>query len=144
MGLTTPTFHRTTDWLEFSTDTYLDHRHPNWTLAEEMGDVVFVAARGVRSFTNTEGGRLLRRFKKAVEVAGCPGRAQGESQVRDAGSAKAGQAPTRGPARRAEGAGRARPGGSGGSVGERRRRGTAPRSATVGEPPLGSPKTIRG
>jgi hypothetical protein len=41
------TVSRTTDWLEFSTNTYLDHRHRNWVMAEELGDVVFVAARGV-------------------------------------------------------------------------------------------------
>jgi hypothetical protein len=46
-NLASCTFHHTNDWLEFSTDAYLDHWHPNWTLAEEMGDVVFVAARGV-------------------------------------------------------------------------------------------------
>jgi hypothetical protein len=32
---------------EFATDAYLDNRHPNWLLAEEFGDVFFVAARGV-------------------------------------------------------------------------------------------------
>jgi hypothetical protein len=45
--LTNRTFHRINDWLEFSTDAYLDQRHRNWVLAEELGDVVFVAARGV-------------------------------------------------------------------------------------------------
>jgi hypothetical protein len=45
--LTDPTFHRTSEWCEFATDTYLDHRHPNWVLAEEFGDVVFVAERDV-------------------------------------------------------------------------------------------------
>jgi hypothetical protein len=30
-----------------ATDAYLDNRHPNWLLAEEFGDVFFVAARGV-------------------------------------------------------------------------------------------------
>jgi hypothetical protein len=38
---------RTTDWLEFSTNTYLDHRHRNWVMAEEFGDVVFVTTRGI-------------------------------------------------------------------------------------------------
>jgi hypothetical protein len=37
----------TSPWLEIATDAYLDHRHSNWVLAEELGDVVFVAARGV-------------------------------------------------------------------------------------------------
>jgi hypothetical protein len=35
------------EWLEFPVDVYLDARHRNWVLAEETGDVVFVAARGV-------------------------------------------------------------------------------------------------
>jgi hypothetical protein len=39
--------HLTSAWLEMATDVYLDHRHRNWLLAEEVGDVVFVAARGV-------------------------------------------------------------------------------------------------
>jgi hypothetical protein len=34
-------------WLEFAADAYLDNRHRNWVLAEEVGDVVFVSARGV-------------------------------------------------------------------------------------------------
>jgi hypothetical protein len=34
------------EWREFAVDTYLDARHRNWTLAEEMGDVVFTT-RGV-------------------------------------------------------------------------------------------------
>jgi hypothetical protein len=45
--LTDRSIRRTTDWLEFSTNTYLDHRHRNWVMAEELGDVVFVAQRGV-------------------------------------------------------------------------------------------------
>jgi hypothetical protein len=35
------------EWLEFPVDVYLDARHPNWVLSEEMGDVVFVSGRGV-------------------------------------------------------------------------------------------------
>jgi hypothetical protein len=35
------------EWCEVPTNTYLDHRYPNWLLAEEFGDVVFVPARGV-------------------------------------------------------------------------------------------------
>jgi hypothetical protein len=37
---------RQSAWLEFAADAYLDHRHRNWVLAEEVG-VVYVAARGV-------------------------------------------------------------------------------------------------
>jgi len=29
-------------WWKFPADTYLDHRHRNWVLAEEVGDVIFV------------------------------------------------------------------------------------------------------
>jgi hypothetical protein len=39
--------HRRTEWLAIATDAYLDHRHRNWVLAEEQGDVVFVMERGV-------------------------------------------------------------------------------------------------
>jgi hypothetical protein len=49
-NLTNPTaspIRRTSAWLEIATDTYLDHRHRNWVLAEEQGDVVFVADRAV-------------------------------------------------------------------------------------------------
>jgi hypothetical protein len=35
------------EWYEVSTDAHLDQRHRNWALSEEMGDVIFVAARGV-------------------------------------------------------------------------------------------------
>jgi hypothetical protein len=35
------------EWCEVPTNTYLDRRYPNWLLAEEFGDVVFVPARGV-------------------------------------------------------------------------------------------------
>jgi hypothetical protein len=45
--LTNRTVYLTSAWLEIATDVYLDHRHRNWVLAEELGDVVFVAARGV-------------------------------------------------------------------------------------------------
>jgi hypothetical protein len=38
---------RPSEWHEVGADTYLDHRHRNWVLAEELGDVVFVAARGI-------------------------------------------------------------------------------------------------
>jgi len=34
-------------WLELAVDAYLDRRHRNWVLAEELGDVVFISARGV-------------------------------------------------------------------------------------------------
>jgi hypothetical protein len=34
-------------WLEFAADAYLDERHRNWALAEELGDVIYVCARGV-------------------------------------------------------------------------------------------------
>jgi hypothetical protein len=47
--LTNPTASicRASEWLEIATDVYLDHRHRNWVLAEELGDVVFVAEREV-------------------------------------------------------------------------------------------------
>jgi hypothetical protein len=45
--LTDPIFRRKSDWCEFETDTYLDRRHPNWILAEELGDVIFVTERRV-------------------------------------------------------------------------------------------------
>jgi hypothetical protein len=35
------------DWASFATDAYLDHRHRNWVLSEEMGDVRFQPATGV-------------------------------------------------------------------------------------------------
>ena len=38
---------RASEWLEIATDVYLDQRHRNWVLAEELGDVVFIAARDV-------------------------------------------------------------------------------------------------
>jgi hypothetical protein len=44
---TASTIRCTGAWLEIPTNTYLDHRHRNWVLAEELGDVVFVEARGV-------------------------------------------------------------------------------------------------
>jgi hypothetical protein len=44
---TDPTFRRTSEWCEFDTDTYLDRRHPNWLLAEEFADVIFVTERRV-------------------------------------------------------------------------------------------------
>jgi hypothetical protein len=44
---TDPTFRRRSEWCEFDTDTYLDRRHPNWILAEELGDVIFVTERRV-------------------------------------------------------------------------------------------------
>jgi hypothetical protein len=34
-------------WLQIATNAYVDHRHRNWVLAEELGDVIFVLARGV-------------------------------------------------------------------------------------------------
>ena len=34
-------------WLTVPTNTYLDHRHRNWVVAEEMDDVRFDAERGV-------------------------------------------------------------------------------------------------
>jgi hypothetical protein len=46
-NLTASTICRTSPWLEIATDTYLDHRHRNWVVAEELGDVVFIAARDV-------------------------------------------------------------------------------------------------
>jgi hypothetical protein len=44
--LTNRTGHLTGAWLEIATGVYLDHRHRNWVLAEEMGDVVFIATSG--------------------------------------------------------------------------------------------------
>jgi hypothetical protein len=44
---TDPTFRRKSEWSEFDTDTYLDRRHLNWILAEELGDVIFVTERRV-------------------------------------------------------------------------------------------------
>jgi hypothetical protein len=35
------------DWERFTTDAYLDHRHRNWILSEEMGDVRFQPEAGV-------------------------------------------------------------------------------------------------
>jgi hypothetical protein len=35
------------DWERFATDAYLDHRHRNWILSEEMGDVRFQPEAGV-------------------------------------------------------------------------------------------------
>ena len=34
-------------WLELCVDAYLDRRHRNWVLAEDLGDVVFISERGV-------------------------------------------------------------------------------------------------
>ena len=34
-------------WYQFPTDLYLDHRCPNWVLAEEFGDVIFVPSTDV-------------------------------------------------------------------------------------------------
>jgi hypothetical protein len=42
-----PFFRRNREWCEFDTDTYLDRRHPNWILADELGDVIFVTTRRV-------------------------------------------------------------------------------------------------
>jgi hypothetical protein len=44
---TASTIRRTSMWLEIATNAYLDHRHRIWVLAEELGDVVFVADRAV-------------------------------------------------------------------------------------------------
>ena len=35
------------EWASFATDAYLDHRHRNWVLSEEMGDVRFQPTTGV-------------------------------------------------------------------------------------------------
>jgi hypothetical protein len=49
------------EWYEFLTNTYLDQRHRNWALSEEMGDVIFVGRAASCSFTvtgpNTSRGR---------------------------------------------------------------------------------------
>ena len=34
-------------WLELCVDVYLDRRHHNWVLAEDLGDVMFISERGV-------------------------------------------------------------------------------------------------
>jgi hypothetical protein len=68
------TVSRSTDWLEFSTNTYLDHRHRNWVLAEELGDVVFVAARGVVLVHRDRAEHIARALGWRLEAAG-PGRA---------------------------------------------------------------------
>jgi hypothetical protein len=37
----------TGEWREFSSDLYLERRHRNWVLAEDLGDVVFISVRDV-------------------------------------------------------------------------------------------------
>jgi hypothetical protein len=43
------------EWCEVSANTYLDRRYPNWLLAEEFEDVIFVPARGVVLVRTTSG-----------------------------------------------------------------------------------------
>ena len=47
------------EWREFSSDLYLDRRHRNWVLAEDVGDVVFISERGV----------VLVHRKRAASIA---------------------------------------------------------------------------
>jgi hypothetical protein len=69
--LTNPTasIRRTSTWLEIATDTYLDHRHPNWVLAEEMGDVVFVAARDVVLVHRERAEHIVRALGQSAGLA---------------------------------------------------------------------------
>jgi hypothetical protein len=58
---------RTTNWFEISTNTNLDRRHRNWLLAEEVGDVVFVAARGVVLVHPERAEHIVRELGGAVQ-----------------------------------------------------------------------------
>jgi hypothetical protein len=55
-------------WLEFAADAYLDQRHRNWVLAEELGDVVFVSARGVVLVRLDRAEHVARALGARVEV----------------------------------------------------------------------------
>jgi hypothetical protein len=65
---TASTICRTSEWLEFGTDTYLDHRHRNWVLAEELGDVIFIAARGVVLVHRERAEHIARALRAHSEV----------------------------------------------------------------------------
>jgi hypothetical protein len=49
------------EWLRLAADAYLDHRHRNWVLSEEMGDVRFVpeAALLLAVAMLVRGGRMI-------------------------------------------------------------------------------------
>src|SRR5687767_10862419 len=55
-------------WLEFAADTYLDHRHKNWVLAEELGDVLFVSARTVVLVHRQRAEHIVRALGGRIEV----------------------------------------------------------------------------
>jgi hypothetical protein len=66
---TASTIRRTGPWLEFATDAYLDHRHRNWLLAEELGDVIFVAARDVVLVHRERAEHIARALGGGPDVA---------------------------------------------------------------------------
>lgn len=64
--MTTPT---RSSWLELARDSYLDNRHRNWVLAEEVGDVVFVPARGVILVHRARAEHIVRALGGTADVA---------------------------------------------------------------------------
>jgi hypothetical protein len=60
---------RASEWYEFSTDSYLDHRHRNWLLAEEQCDVIFVTARGVVLVHRERAEHIVRELHGTLGVA---------------------------------------------------------------------------
>ena len=55
-------------WLEFAADAYLDERHGNWALAEELGDVIYVSARSVVLVHRERAEHIARALGARVEV----------------------------------------------------------------------------
>jgi hypothetical protein len=47
------------EWLQFAADAYLDHRHRNWVIGEELGDVRFLP----------DAGAVLIHRKRAEHIA---------------------------------------------------------------------------
>jgi hypothetical protein len=60
---------RAREWLEIPTDVYLDRRHRNWVLAEELGDVAFVAARGVVLVHRERAEHIARALGQGAGIA---------------------------------------------------------------------------
>lgn len=54
-------------WLEFPVDAYLDKRHRNWVLAEEMGDVKFVPSAEVVLVHPERAEHIIRALRERLD-----------------------------------------------------------------------------
>jgi hypothetical protein len=63
------------DWERFAADAYLDHRHRNWLISEEMGDVRFQPEAGVVLVHRVRAEHIVRELgtaARAVQILTVP------------------------------------------------------------------------